>query len=462
MKCFGSLFLLFCLVFTVGAAEKLQKIVISKDAKGFETKDGKPFVPWGVNYFRPEMGWAPKIWKMFDPSSTRKDFERLRKMGCNCVRVFLTYNEFLTSPDNVNEDGLKKLDEFLTIAEEMGIYVHPTGPDHWEGLPDWAKGDRISDEKVLKALDMFWKTVASRYKGRNVLFAYDLLNEPSVPWNSPQIVQKWNSWIDNRYGGLKKAVEVWQIEYYTISNSIVPPRDSKSLKWLKDYQEFREEVATQWVKRQANAIKQSDPNALVTVGLIQWSIPLFISNPSMYSGFRPSKIAPYLDFMEIHFYPLAGGAYGYQSHEAESKNLAYLEAVVGEIYRCNKPVVLAEYGWYGGGTLPGSKAPAATEEQQAQYCQKLVERSQGWVCGWLHWGVFDHLTAKDVTRYIGLFKSNGEIKEWGKTFEKIGKELPGKRIKPPEKTIPAFPFDSAIIDVSAGRQYFEKYFEQFK
>ena len=78
MKCFGSLFLLFCLVFTVGAAEKLQKIVISKDAKGFETKDGKPFVPWGVNYFRPEMGWAPKIWKMFDPSSTRKDFERLK------------------------------------------------------------------------------------------------------------------------------------------------------------------------------------------------------------------------------------------------------------------------------------------------------------------------------------------------------------------------------------------------
>ncbi|MGC9036985.1 MAG: cellulase family glycosylhydrolase, partial [Verrucomicrobiia bacterium] len=181
------------------AEEGLKKIVVSKDGSRLETSDGKPFVPWGINYFRPEMGWAPKIWRMFDPETTRMDFQRIKKMGGNCVRVFLTYNEFLTLPDKVNESGLKKLDEFLKIAEETGIYVHPTGPDHWEGLPDWARGDRICDDKVLRALELFWQTIAERYKGRNVLFAYDLLNEPSVPWNSPQLILKWKDWISIKY-----------------------------------------------------------------------------------------------------------------------------------------------------------------------------------------------------------------------------------------------------------------------
>jgi len=28
-----------------------------------------------------------------------------------------------------------KFDQFLEIAEASGIYVHPTGPEHWEGPP---------------------------------------------------------------------------------------------------------------------------------------------------------------------------------------------------------------------------------------------------------------------------------------------------------------------------------------
>lgn len=451
-----AFFLVLLLLPIFKAIGDVEKVVVSKDGSGFETASGKPFIPWGVNYFRPETGWAPKVWRMFDPAITRMDFERLKKMGGNCVRVFLTYNEFLTQPDKVNEGGLKKFDEFLKIAEETGIYVHPTGPDHWEGLPEWARGDRICDDKVLDALEMFWRTFASRYKGRNGIFAYDLLNEPSAGWNSPMLIKKWRLWIDKRYGGVEKAAEIWGINLSTLTNSIVPPRDSKPSKWLKDFQEFREEIAVEWTARQAKAIKEGDPNALVTVGLIQWSIPIFLSNPSMYSGFRPLKIAPYLDFMEIHFYPLAGGAYNYQDKEAEMRNLAYLQVLVSEMSRCKKPVVLAEYGWYGGGVLPGSKHPPSSELQQAQFCEKIVDASSGWVCGWIHWGMYDHPTATDVTRYIGLFKSNGEIKEWGKRFETIGLEfLNNKRkINKPAIRIPPFPWDDAVVDLSVSTRYF--------
>ena len=64
------------------------------------------------------------------------------------------------------------------IAEEAGIYVHPTDPDHWEGAAPFARGDRIADDRVLAALENFWRLLAKRYQGRGVIFAYDLLNEP--------------------------------------------------------------------------------------------------------------------------------------------------------------------------------------------------------------------------------------------------------------------------------------------
>jgi hypothetical protein len=49
----------------------------------------------------------------------------------------------------------RKTRRVLTIAEEAGIYVHPTGPDHWEGIADWAKVDRYADEQALAGLESF-------------------------------------------------------------------------------------------------------------------------------------------------------------------------------------------------------------------------------------------------------------------------------------------------------------------
>src|SRR5947207_7954072 len=76
----------------------LAKIRIAKDGRTFATEDGKPFVPIGVNYYRPETGWAPQVWKQFDAEATRKDFAHLKELGLNCVRVFLTYHSFYTDP----------------------------------------------------------------------------------------------------------------------------------------------------------------------------------------------------------------------------------------------------------------------------------------------------------------------------------------------------------------------------
>ena len=127
-------------------------------------RKGKPFVPFGLTYFRSGTGWAPQVWKKFDAEATHRDFIRMKVLGVNCVRVFLSYGSFYQEPGKLEPEGLAKFDQFLKLAEEEGIYVHPTGPDHWEGSPEWARGDRMADESALAATETFWRLFAARYK----------------------------------------------------------------------------------------------------------------------------------------------------------------------------------------------------------------------------------------------------------------------------------------------------------
>ena len=310
----------------VSEAAPLPKITVDRAGGGF-VANGKPFVPMGVSYYRPGTGWAPQVWKQFDAQATQRDFARMKGLGVNCVRVFLSFGSFYNEVGLLDTNGLAKFDQFLAMAEAAGIYVHPTGPDLWEGAPHWPVGG-IGDEKAVAALEEFWKLFAARYRGRSVIFAYDLRNEPAVGWDD--LGAQWNA---------------WRQQETSIPDQIDAPNDAG----LLAFQDFREHLADEWTRRQSAAIKGVDPDALMTVGMIQWSVPALLpGRVSYYSGFRAQRQARYLDFLEIHFYPLADGGYKYLDSESETRNLAYLESVVREAEQPGKPLVLAEFGWYGG------------------------------------------------------------------------------------------------------------------
>src|SRR5262249_45682267 len=148
--------LLLLLTLPTVQASPLPKIRVAKDGRTFADETGKPFVPFGVNYYRPGTGWAPQVWKTFDPEATRKDFARMKDLGVNCIRIFLTYHSFHTNPGVLNPEGIQKFDQLLAIAEDAGIYVHPAGPEFWEGPPNW-KPVAIADERTLAATEKFWK-----------------------------------------------------------------------------------------------------------------------------------------------------------------------------------------------------------------------------------------------------------------------------------------------------------------
>ncbi len=449
-----------------GAKQALPAIRIAKDGRTFETENGRPFVPFGVNYYRPGTGWAPQLWKKFDPEATRADLRRMKELGVNCIRVFLTYGSFYTDPGALRPEGLEKFDQFLVLAEEAGIYVHPTGPDHWEGMPHWQPVS-IEDENTLNALEAFWKLFAARYAHRSVIFAYDLKNEPEVRWDGPGFPKKWNAWLKTKYGSVEKLNGAWQTTNQVEFGKVAIPSDRDALgsRELLDYQEFREGLADEWTRRQVAAIKSVAPRALVTVGLIQWSVPYVLPGGLRhYAAFRPERQARFLDFVEIHFYPLAQGAYEYRNEADELANLAYLQCVVCEAARPGKPVVLAEFGWYGGGKpkFDGGRHPEATQEQQARYCRRVVETSAGLATGWLNWGFYDQPEATDCSELTGLLTADGKTKAWGATFKELV-SIYSERPTPPRRLRdrPEINWDDCLTSMKAQSDFRQKYLEIF-
>jgi len=448
-------------------ASTLPVIRIASDGRTFETSDGKPFVPFGVNYYRPGTGWAPQLWKKFDPAATRADLARMKQFGINCVRVFLTYGSFYTDPGVLRPEGLKKFDQFLSLAEEAGIYVHPTGPDHWEGMPHWHPV-AIEDEQTLSALESFWKLFAARYAHRSVIFAYDLKNEPEVGWDGPELRTKWHRWLQAKYGSAKAVVAAWHTtNQFELGTAPIPSeKDALGSRELLDYQALREGVADEWTRRQAAAIKSVAPTALVTVGMIQWSVPYVLpGSVRHYSAFRPQRQAKFLDFLEIHFYPLARGAYDYRSRAEEMANLAYLECITREAARPGKPLVLAEFGWYGGGKpkFDHGRHPAATQEQQARYCRNVVETSAGLATGWLNWGFYDQPEATDCSELTGLLTADGKTKAWGETFKQLTAAYEQKQL--PRVSLrgrPELDWDACLTSTKAEAAFRKKYLEAFR
>jgi hypothetical protein len=204
----------------------------------------------------------------------------------------------------------------------------------------------------------------------------------------------------------------------------------------------------------------------VTIGLIQWSVPAVLpSSVRYYSAFRPERQAKFLDFMEIHFYPLANGPFEYRNHEEESANLAYAESVVSEVARCGKPVVLAEFGWYGGGKpkFDSGRHPAVTEAQHATYCRRLVETTTGLAIGWLNWGFYDQPEATDCSELTGLMTADGKLKQWGAVFHELSQRTPDRlRNLPKPGQRPAMDWDACVTSTTAGREFQRTYLQDFE
>jgi hypothetical protein len=388
-------------------------------------------------------------------------FRAMKALGVNTARIFLTAASFFPEPPALAEEGLRKLDRMLEIARRHGIRLHPTGPDHWEGNPPWRRGDIYSDPQALEAQAAFWRELARRYRGEPAFFAFDLLNEPHVPWDSPALRSGYPAWLLSRYGSLEKIRAAWGGGPPSLDELAPPPdQDAPGSSSLLDYQRYRESVAEEWVRSQAEAVHREDPERLVTAGLIQWSVPVLHGKPSRYSAFRPERIARLVDFSSIHFYPLNGDPIA--SPEAFDQNLAYLELVLRCSALAGKPLVLGEFGWYGGGSPDGH--PARSLEDQLRWNRALLDQSRGLAAGWLNWAWADTPASRDITKFSGLVTSSGQVKPWGEAFRALSGSLSGARMDEEKSALEPFlfDFDRTVCDSGWARRELERYVAAWK
>jgi hypothetical protein len=429
-------------------APKMNAISLTPDARGFvDAVSGQAFVPFGTNYYDPNTGWPPHVWSQFNPDRVKAHFKLMQKLGVNCARVFLTAAAFQPDTNSVNDQALKKLDKLISIARSCGIRLIVTAPTDWEGEPAYWKPDQFTSEAALRASQNLWTALGRRYQGEPVIFAWDIAGEPQMPWHVDSWDPSWNAWLRAKYvnhDGLKTA---WGKELSDTEQlgTVAPAKDVAAAgnPRLYDWQLFREQLADDWVKKQVQTLRGADPTHLITIGYVQWSYPILRpGEPHLYPAFNPRRQAQWLDFVSVHYYPIMSP---FSSPANWTQYTVYLQTVLAYCH-AGKPVVLEEYGWYGGGVPP--EHPSLSEKQQVQWITQEIEASRRLAQGWLSWPFADTPEATDMAVFGGLVDNKMNAKEWALQFNRY---VAGVSTLPqPTPDLPSFDFGQSLTAPSEG------------
>jgi hypothetical protein len=250
-------------------AAGLEGVRVNADGKSFVlAESGAPFRVWGVNYDHDSQGDGRLIEDYWDNEweTLRGDFQEMKELGANVVRIHLQLGKFMNAPDVPNEKSLAQLRRLLALAEETGLYLDITGLGcyHKADTPPWY--DAMDEATRWTVQARFWSAVAKTCRDSHAVFCYDLMNEPVASG------KKEDGWLAGELGGK------WFVQRLTLE-----PGKRTSI-----------EIAKAWVDKLTAAIRAEDREHLITVGVIPWA---FVYAP---------EVSGALDFVSIHVYPNKG------------------------------------------------------------------------------------------------------------------------------------------------------------
>ncbi len=258
----------------------------------------------GVNYWprTKAMFW----WKQFDAEEVRKDMAEIAALNLEGVRIFLMWEDFMPTPQHVDPSMLDRLRQVLDAAGAHGVRVIVTMfTGHMSGvnwLPAWLlDGERESDPRfrlvaggrmvrgrirdlyedplAIEAQVRMLEAAARAIRDHPALLAWDLGNEPDL---------------------------------------VLRPRTP--------------EVAARWLSALTQALRALDPAHPITVG---FHSPVLEED----LGFRIRALAPMLDFLCMHGYPVYAG---WARHPLDEQVLPFLTRLTASLG--GRPVLFEEFG----------------------------------------------------------------------------------------------------------------------
>ncbi|HUU26756.1 MAG TPA: cellulase family glycosylhydrolase [archaeon] len=252
------------------------------------SKDRKPFIPVGINYLpHYRCGNWFEDWR---EGEILKDLDKMADLGLNAVRIPVFWSYFEPRPGEYNGECILKYRIFIGWCRERGIYVMPfflVGICTGFFRPPYSFGESMYEGPMLGLEKAHLKEFARHFASDEQIFLWDLSDEP----------------------------------YYV---EFVPGHDHPHSYGYR--KKSRTEVAVNWVRELAGALREVDPNHLVTVGLDNSSVCL-------YTGFDTEEIAPHLDVISHCLYVCPSG-------EETAANL--YAAFTTRLYDVGKPVFLHE------------------------------------------------------------------------------------------------------------------------
>jgi hypothetical protein len=307
----------------------LEFVKVAAGGREFCLSDSQTkFVPWGFNYDHDgNMRLLESYW-IDEWDTVVEDFEEMKQLGANTVRIHLQLPRFMKSNSEPNPKSLEQLARLVQLAEKTRLYLIVTGLGCYDPNDRTEEYDALDERERWNVQSTFWEAVAKVCRDSPAVFCYDLMNEPIVTEENES-----RDWTPGEFGG------------YSYVQRLTLDLGGRG----------QREVAAAWVDHLVKAIRKHDKRHLVTVGAIPWAMTFKGAKPVIYSA----EAIANLDFVSLHIYP----------KKDEVANA--LEALT--IYDIGKPIVIEEM-------FPLACSVAELDE--------FIDGSQPLACGWIgfYWG----------------------------------------------------------------------------
>jgi len=151
---------------------------------GYFVRNGRRFVPAGVNYWPASCG--VEMWQCWPDREIRHDLDVTARLGLNTVRFFLRWPDFEPQPGRYDVKQFKRLVQFICWCRERGLLAQPSLLVGWMSggtfYPEWKKARNLyTDPEMLKLVQAYYRhcaEVLSEHK--DALLAVEFGNEMDV------------------------------------------------------------------------------------------------------------------------------------------------------------------------------------------------------------------------------------------------------------------------------------------
>jgi len=134
----------------------------------------------GVNYWPRKKGifW----WKYFDAQEVKREFDQIKSIGLDTVRIFLLWEDFQPKADKVNQEAIANLISVFRIAQKrtlkilLTLFVGHMSGENW--APTWLTKKTTNRKNPFSVIVSGKRTrfgIRNIYQDKKILAASSLL-----------------------------------------------------------------------------------------------------------------------------------------------------------------------------------------------------------------------------------------------------------------------------------------------